>query len=86
MNRQVRKMCAAVGLPCLRLVRAAIGPLGLGDLRPGQWRDLTAAEVAELQQISTAARLGNPSGPARGRDPKSASAQLPRRGGIRRGH
>lgn len=50
MNRQVRKMCAAVGLPCLRLVRAAIGPLGLGELQPGQWRELTAAEVAELHQ------------------------------------
>ena len=56
MNRQVRKMCAAVGLPCLRLVRAAIGPLGLGELQPGQWRDLTAAEVAELRKISGAAR------------------------------
>ena len=48
MNRQVRKMCAAVGLPCLRLVRAAIGPLGLGDLQPREWRELTAAEVAGL--------------------------------------
>ncbi|MET4073706.1 pseudouridine synthase [Hymenobacter sp. UYCo722] len=50
MNRQVRKMCAAVGLPCLRLVRAAIGPLGLGALQPGQWRELTAAEVQLLRQ------------------------------------
>ena len=56
MTRQVRKMCAAVGLPCLRLVRAAIGPLGLGDLQPGEWRELTAAEVAELRKISGTAR------------------------------
>ena len=56
MNRQVRKMCAAVGLPCLRLVRAAIGGLTLGELQPGQWRDLTAAEIAELRKISSAAR------------------------------
>ena len=56
MNRQVRKMCAAVGLPCLRLVRAAIGPLGLGELQPGQWRDLTPEEVAGLRKISGAAR------------------------------
>ena len=55
MNRQVRKMCAAVGLPCLRLVRAAIGPLGLGELQPGQWRELTAAEVAALRQTAGAA-------------------------------
>jgi len=52
MNRQVRKMCAAVGLPCLRLVRAAIGPLTLGALQPGEWRELTAAEVAMLRQIA----------------------------------
>ncbi|GAB2694946.1 pseudouridine synthase [Hymenobacter frigidus] len=56
MNRQVRKMCAAVGLPCLRLVRAAIGGLTLGELQPGQWRDLTATEIAELRKISSAAR------------------------------
>lgn len=37
-NRQVRRMCAAVGLPCLRLVRIAIGPHRLEGLRPGQWR------------------------------------------------
>ncbi len=37
-NRQVRRMTAAVGLPTLRLVRAAIGPYRLDDLQPGQWR------------------------------------------------
>jgi len=41
-NRQVRRMCAAVGLPVLRLVRWSIGPHQLGDLQPGQWRDLGA--------------------------------------------
>ena len=45
MNRQVRKMCAAVGLPCLRLVRGSIGGLGLGGLQPGQWREVAAGEV-----------------------------------------
>jgi 23S rRNA pseudouridine2457 synthase len=39
-NRQVRRMTAAVGLPTLRLVRVAIGPYLLGDLTPGQWREL----------------------------------------------
>ena len=34
-NRQVRRMTAAVGLPCLRLIRSAIGPYLLGDLKPG---------------------------------------------------
>jgi 23S rRNA pseudouridine2457 synthase len=56
MNRQVRKMCAAVGLPCLRLVRAAIGPLPLGELQPGQWRELTPAEVAALRKITGAVK------------------------------
>lgn len=39
-NRQVRRMSAAVGLPTLRLVRAAIGPWPLGSLATGQWREL----------------------------------------------
>jgi 23S rRNA pseudouridine2457 synthase len=47
-NRQVRRMTAAVGFPTLRLVRAAIGSLRLGELAPGQWRDLTAAEYRAL--------------------------------------
>ena len=38
-NRQVRRMCAAVGLPCLRLVRISIGPHRLDGLMPGQWRE-----------------------------------------------
>jgi 23S rRNA pseudouridine2457 synthase len=49
-KRQVRHMTAAVGHPTLRLVRVAIGPLTLGDLQPGQWRHLTAAELTQLRQ------------------------------------
>ena len=37
-NRQVRRMTAAVGHPCLRLVRAAIGPYTLDGLAPGSWQ------------------------------------------------
>ena len=40
-NRQVRRMTAAVGLPTLRLVRVRIGDWELGDLQPGQWRELS---------------------------------------------
>jgi 23S rRNA pseudouridine2457 synthase len=47
-NRQVRRMTAAVGFPTLRLVRIAVGPVGLGDLRPGQWLDLDDSERAAL--------------------------------------
>jgi 23S rRNA pseudouridine2457 synthase len=40
-NRQVRRMTAAVGHPTLRLIRAAVGPYTLGELRPGEWREET---------------------------------------------
>ncbi len=47
-NRQVRRMTASVGHPALRLVRVAIGPIRLDTLQPGEWRDLSPAEVANL--------------------------------------
>ena len=47
-NRQIRRLLAAFGIPVLRLIRVAIGPLALGDLGKGQWRRLTAAEVESL--------------------------------------
>jgi 23S rRNA pseudouridine2457 synthase len=50
LNRQVRRMTAAVGHPTLRLVRIAIGPIQIGDLQPGQWRELTAREIRRLSQ------------------------------------
>lgn len=50
MNRQVRRMTAAVGHPTLRLVRVAIGPLRLGDLAVGRWRTITVQEQAELER------------------------------------
>lgn len=50
-NRQVRRMTAAVGFPTLRLVRVAIAHLSLEGLEPGQWRDLTPAELDELRQL-----------------------------------
>jgi 23S rRNA pseudouridine2457 synthase len=51
-NRQVRRMTAAVGYPTLRLMRVGIGPVRLGDLPPGQWRDLDAAELAALKKLA----------------------------------
>jgi 23S rRNA pseudouridine2457 synthase len=53
-NRQVRRMTAAVGFPTLRLIRIAMGPIGLGDLEPGEWRDLTKDERASLAAIVSA--------------------------------
>jgi 23S rRNA pseudouridine2605 synthase len=47
-NRQVRRMCVAIGHPVRRLVRTRIGPLHDRRLRPGEWRPLTPAEVRSL--------------------------------------
>lgn len=48
-NRQVRKMCEAVGLEVARLKRTSIGPLKLGMLKPGTWRELKAEELRALR-------------------------------------
>jgi 23S rRNA pseudouridine2457 synthase len=55
-KRQIRHMTAAAGHPTLRLIRIAIGPITLGKLQPGQWRDLTKTELATLRQSLGLAR------------------------------
>lgn len=50
-NRQIRRMCQQCGYRLLRLRRVAIGRLRLDKLPPGQWRFLTAEEVAYLQSL-----------------------------------
>ena len=47
-NRHIRRLLAAQNIGVLRLLRVAIGDLALGDLAKGQWRHLTAQEVADL--------------------------------------
>ena len=47
-NRQVRRMCEAIGHPVRRLVRTRFGPLHENRLAPGQWRVLTQAEIRAL--------------------------------------
>ena len=47
-NREVRRMCAAVGLPVERLVRTQVGKIKLGELRLGRWRTLTESEIKTL--------------------------------------
>ena len=48
-NRQIRKMCEAVGLEVARLRRISIGPLKLGMLKPGTWRELSAEELRAIR-------------------------------------
>ena len=50
-NRQIRRMCDAVGLKILRLRRIAEGKITLGNLTAGKWRHLTDEEVAYLKSI-----------------------------------
>jgi pseudouridine synthase len=64
-NRQVRKMCQAVGHPVRALTRVRMGNITLGKLRPGEWRELGAAEIAALKGGSEAAQAGlRPAGSA----------------------
>ena len=49
-NRQVRRMCEAIGHPVLRLVRTRIGPISDRSLRPGDWRELSTGERRALTE------------------------------------
>ena len=48
-NRQIRKMCESVGLEVARLRRIAIGPIKLGMLQPGEWRELKPDEMRSIR-------------------------------------
>lgn len=48
-NRQIRKMCENIGLETARLKRIAIGPLKLGMLQPGKWRELKPDEMRSIR-------------------------------------
>lgn len=50
-NRQVRKMCRAIGHPVLRLERTAIGDLELGRTKQGHYRKLTRQEIDALKRL-----------------------------------
>lgn len=55
-NRQIRRMCEAVGLEVARLRRTSIGPVKLGMLKPGTWRELTPEEVRALRNAAGESR------------------------------
>ncbi len=52
-NREVRKLCEAIGHPVKQLTRVAIGPLRDSRLKSGQWRDLNEAEIKSLQRTTS---------------------------------
>ena len=64
LNRQIRRMCESVGLEVARLRRTSIGPLKLGMLTPGTYRDLTAEE---LRAIRNAIGAGEQASTAKGK-------------------
>ncbi len=60
-KRQLRRMVALLGHPALRVIRIGLGPLTLGDLRPGKWRDLTPGEVRALRDAAGGQETGQSS-------------------------
>ncbi|MBU6216951.1 MAG: rRNA pseudouridine synthase [Acidobacteria bacterium] len=63
-NRQVRRMCDAVGHPVTRLVRTRIGPLADRRLKPGTWRELTPDELRSLERAVADAERTASGGPS----------------------
>jgi 23S rRNA pseudouridine2605 synthase len=57
-NRQVRRMFEELGHPVVGLTRLRFGPIGLGDLAPGEIREATEREVSALRVIVDAAKAG----------------------------
>ena len=67
-NRQIRRMCSAVGLQVVRLRRSAEGPVKLGMLQPGEYRELKKSEINALRNAamkSSNKGESRPSGTAR---------------------
>ena len=56
-NRQVRRMCEAVGHPVVKLRRVRIGPITDDHIRPGEFRELSDREVAALKRAVSAKRI-----------------------------
>lgn len=48
-KRQIKRVAKAIGHPVIRLIRTRIGPVELGDLRPGEWRQLSDEEAGRLR-------------------------------------
>ena len=81
-NRQVRRMCEAVGLTVARLKRTAIGPLRLGMLKPGDWRELKKSELIALRNAGGGAAAPQPPQPKKpgtqAKKPKAPAGSRPK--------
>ena len=80
-KHQIRDIGLLLGLPVQRLIRVRLGSLRLGTLQPGEWRHLTAEEVAQLRAIGQTAAPKPPSrAPARAKPASREPDQPARRG------
>jgi pseudouridine synthase len=80
-NRQVRKMCEAIGHPVEHLRRIAIGPLQDTRLKPGQWRPLSLEELAKLKAAARGPTApARPAAPARDQEAPARHPKGPVRG------
>ena len=85
-NRQIRRMCEAVGLEVARLKRISVGPVRLGMLQPGKWRELKKSEVIALRNAARPAGQQEPL-PQEDKGPHVASfGGTERRGARRKDH
>ena len=93
-NRQIRRMCEAVGLEVARLRRTSIGAVKLGMLAPGKWRELTPQEIGAIRNAVSVRetpagakkpvrRSGGMGGakPAASRPPRRAAGRAPKKDG-----
>jgi 23S rRNA pseudouridine2605 synthase len=82
-NRQVRRMCEAVGHPVMRLRRVRIGPITDPNIRPGEFRDLSPKEIAALKRAAESTAPTRPvNSPRSARGPRTR--ETPRSGRPRR--
>ena len=91
-KRQIRRLANMLGFPVTQLVREKIGPLTLGNLKLGDWRHLTAKEVADLKAIVAASKdkrprrqTSTPSPPGRRKSGPGQASGPPRSGPPRGG-
>ena len=66
LNRQIRRMCEALGFDVMRLIRTRVMHITLSGLNPGQWRDMSMREVHELHRLTRQSR----------KDPQADQASL----------